>query len=296
MKRHGRTGLIRSGAWSLLLLVGCARSRGSEPSPSTPDPNPAADAQADSAADVAIDLEALASDPAAALPGTVVRHGRYDVRQLLHERGFVVAMTEELEVHELGGRFVGRIASKSDETPMPPSVLVFVTDDQGRLERVSWRGLPGSSTVEHEFDQITARGDGPKLEVVRTKRLSSFIQRVTVPGAWTLDGALALEYLPLWSPAPTTPPEQAEWVSIQLQAGPKPARIRLAQRGKEPIKVGGHEIDTWRYQAVTEAPLSAVVWVDEHGLVVRRLEQSEGEASTQWDTIYVPLAGDRLAR
>jgi hypothetical protein len=300
MERHGRIRVIRLVASSILLLGGCAGSRGPEPSPSEPDPKSAAGAkpaaEADPAPDVVIDLEVLAADPAAALPGTLVRHGRYDVRQLMHEGGFVVAMTEELVVHELGGRFVGRIASKSDETPMPPSFLVFVTDDGGRLERVIWQGLPGTSVAEHEFSRISARSDGPKLEIERTKRLSSSIQRVTVPGAWTLDGALALELLPLWSAAATARPEQAEWVSIQLQPVSKPERIRLAQRGKETIKVGGHEVDVWRYQAVGESPLTAVVWVDEQGLVVRRLEQSEGEASTQWDTIYVPLAGDRLSR
>jgi hypothetical protein len=291
MEWHGRSCVIRWVASSILLLGGCASSPGSKPSPSEPDPK-----SVDPAPDVVIDLEVLVSDPAAALPGTLVRHGRYDVRQLMHEGGFVVAMTEELEVHELGGRFVGRIASKSDQTPMPPSILVFVTDDQGRLEHVLWQGLPGTGEVVHEFSRISARSDGPKLEIVRTKGLSSLIQRVTVPGAWTLDGALALELLPLWSPAPTARPEQAEWVSIPLELGSKPERIRLAQRGKETLTVGGHEVDAWRYQAVADAPLSAMVWVDEQGLVVRELEESEGEGSTQWDTIYVPLAGDRLSR
>jgi len=293
--------VIRLVASSILLLVGCTRSPGPKPSPPEPDPKsaadpkPAADAQADPASNVVIDLEALAADPAAVLPGELVRHGRYDVRQLMHE-GFVVAMTEELEVHELGGRFVGRIASKADETPMPPSFVVFVTDDQGRLEHVIWQALPGTSAVAHEFDRVAARSDGPKLEIMRARGLSSSIQRVEVPGVWTLDGALALELLPLWSAAPTERPEQAQWVSLSLESVSKPARIRLARRGKEPLKVGGHDVETWRYQAVTEGPLSAVIWVDEHGLVVRRLEQEEGEASTQWDTIYVPLAGDRLSR
>lgn len=300
MERHARIGVIRLAVSSILLLVGCAGSRRPEPTPPEPGPKtaagatPAADAQADSAPDVAIDLEALASDPEAALPGALVRHGRYDVRQLKPERGFVVVVTEELVVHELGGRSVGRIASKGDETP--PSSLVFVTDDQGRLEQLIWQSLPGASDVTHEFSRITARSDGPKLEIVRTRGLSSSIQRVTVPGTWTMDGALALELLPLWSTAATERPEQAEWVSIQLQPVAKAGRVRLAQRGKETLKVGGHEIDTWRYQAVSESPLSAVIWVDEQGLVVRRLEQAEGEADTQWDTIYVPLAGDRLSR
>lgn len=300
MKRHGRIGVIRLGASLLVLLVGCVRSTAPEPSPPASDPRsvagaePAADARAEP--DVVIDLEALAADPGAELPGTMVRHGRYDVRQLRHGGGFVVAMTEELEVHELGGRFVGRIASKGDETPMAPSFMVFVTDDQGRLAHVIWRGLPSTSAVTHEYGEVTARSDGPKLEIVRTKGLTSSIQRLTIAGAWTLDGALALEHLPLWSAAPMTPPEQSEWISIQLQAVAKPARIRLAQRGKETIKVGGHEVDAWRYQSVAEAPLSSVVWIDEHGLVVRRLEDSEGDADTQWDTIYVPLAGDRLSR
>jgi hypothetical protein len=290
--------MLRLLASSILLLVGCARSPGPKPSPPEPDPKSVDGAKpaADPANDVVIDLEILASDPAAALPGTLVRHGRYDVRQLMPDRGFVVAMTEELVVHELGGRFVGRIASKGDEMPMAPSFLVFVTDDQGRLEHVIWQGLPGASDVTHEFSKITARSDGPKLEIVRTKGLSSSIQRVTVPGAWTLDGSLGLELLPLWSAAATARPEQAEWVSIQLQPVAKAERIRLAQRGKETITVGGHEVDVWRYQAVADSPLTAVVWVDEQGLAVRRLEQSEGEADTQWDTIYVPLAGDRLSR
>lgn len=300
MKRHGRIGVICSGA-SLLLLVGCASSSKPKPSPSEPGPKPAAEAKADPkpadpTSDEVIDLEALISDPKAALPGKVMRHGRYDVRQLMHEGGFVVAMTEELEVHELGGRVVGRIASKSDETPMPPSLLVFVTDDQKRLAHVIWRGLRGTSAVTHEFSQISARADGPKLEIVRTKGLSSAIQRLTVPGAWTLDGALALEHLPLWIASATARPEQAEWVSVELLPGPKPERIRLAQQGKETIKVGGHEIAAWRYQAVAEAPVSSVIWVDEQGFVVRRLVHEEGDASTQWDTIYVPLAGDRLSR
>ena len=180
--------------------------------------------------------------------------------------------------------------------PLDSSLLVFVTDDQKRLAHVIWRGLRGTSAVAHEFSQISARADGPKLEIVRTKGLSSAIQRLTVPGAWTLDEALALEHLPLWIASATARPEQAEWVSIELLPGPKPQRIRLAQQGKETIKVGGHEIATWRYQAVAEAPVSSVIWVDEQGFVVRRLVHEEGDASTQWDTIYVPLAGDRLSR
>lgn len=298
--------MIGSGVASLLLLVGCAGSPAPQPSPAGPDAKsgagaqPAADSAADSAADPAsdevVDLEALVSDPAAALPGTPLRHGRYDVRQLMHEGGFVVAMTEELEIHALGGRIVGRITSKSDETPMPPSRLVFLTDDQGRLAHVIWRGLPGTSAVAHEYGQVSARADGPKLEIVRTKGLSSSIQRVTVAGAWTLDGALALEHLPLWSTSSTARPEQAEWVAIEHLPGPKPQRVQLAQRGKETITVGGREVATWRYQAVAEGPVSSVIWVDEQGFVVRRLEHEDGDASTQWDTIYVPLAGDRLSR
>lgn len=42
---------------------------------------------------------------------------------------------------------------------------------------------------------------------MRTKGLSSSIQRVTIAGAWTLDGALALEHLPLWSASSTARPE-----------------------------------------------------------------------------------------
>lgn len=300
MTWHGRIGVIRWGASLLVLLVGCVRSTGPEPSPPVPDPKSVAGAEPAASAgaepDVVVDLEALAADPAAELPGTLVRHGRYDVRRLKHGGGFVVAMTEELEVHQLGGRVVGRIASKGDETPMAPSFMVFVTDDQGRLEHVIWRGLPSTSAVTHEFSEVTARSDGAKLEIVRTKGLTSSIQRLTITGAWTLDGALAVEHLPLWSAAPMTPPEQVEWVSIQLQAVAKPARIRLAQRGQETITVGGHEVDAWRYQSVAEAPLSSVIWVDAHGLVVRRLESSEEDAGTQWDAIYVPLAGDRLSR
>ena len=300
MERHARIGVTRLVVSSILLLVGCAGSRRPETAPPEPEPKaaagptPAADAQADPAPDVVIDLEALSADPQAALPGTLVRHGRYDVRQLKQDRGFVVAMTEELVVHELGGRRVGRIASKGDETP--PSFLVFVTDAQGRLEHLIWQALPNTTEVTHEFSRITARSDGPKLEIVRTRGLQSSIQRVTVPDAWTLDGALALELLPLWSAAATARPEQAEWVSIQLQPVAKAQRVRLAQRGKETLKVGGHEVDAWRYQAVTDSPLSAVIWVDEQGLVVRRLETADGEASTQWDTIDVPLAGDWLSR
>jgi hypothetical protein len=280
--------VIRRVASSIVLLGGCASSPAPGPTP-VGDPPPAADARADPANDVVVDLEALIADPTAALPGTPVRHGRYDVRQLMHEGGFVVAMTEDLEVHALGGRFVGRVARKSDATPMPPSILVFVTDDQRRLQRVIWHGLRGTSAVEHEFSRITASSDGPKLEVVRTKGLSSSIQRVTVPGAWTLDGALALELLPLWSATPTARPDGAEWVSIRLESGVAPERIRLAPRGKETIEVGGHEVEAWRYQAVTDSPLSAMVWVDLQGFVMRKLEQSAGEASTTWDTIYVPL-------
>lgn len=295
MERHGRMRVIRRVASSIVLLGGCASSPALGPKP-VGGPPPAAGAPADPAHDVVVDLEALIADPTAALPGTLVRHGRYDVRQLMHEGGFVVAMTEELEVHALGGRFVGRVASKSDATPMPPSILVFVTDDQRRLQQVIWHGLKGTSAAEHEFSRITASSDGPKLEIVRTKGLSSSIQRVTVPGAWTLDGALALDLLPLWSAPPTARPDGAEWVSIQLESGVAPERIRLAPHGKETIEVGGREVEAWRYQAVTESPVSAMVWVDEQGFVVRSLEQSAGEASMRWDTIYVPLPGDRLAR
>lgn len=289
--------VVAAGMGSLLLLVGCTRSPHPTPSPVAPgstevaDPQPAA---ADAAPGEAIDLEALIADPAAALPGALVRHGRYDVRRLRDKGGFVVAMTEELEVHALGGRFVGRVARKSDLAP--PSLLVFLTDHEGRLEQMIWRGLRGTGDVEHEFGEITARSDGPTLEVVRKRGLSASIQRVTVPGAWTLDGALALELLPLWSTAAQAPPAQVEWVSIRLPPGIKPERVRLAQRGKETITVGGHEVDTWRYQAMGAAPVSAMIWVDEQGLVVRRLEQAAGEEGTQWDTIYVPLAGDRLFR
>lgn len=300
MKRHGRAGVVVAGVWSILLLVGCTRPPASTPSPVAPeptpdaDPRPAADAQTKAAADEVVDLEALIADPTAALPGTLVRRGRYDVRRLRPKGGFVVAMTEELEVHALGDRHVGRIARKGDLAP--PSLLVFLTDDEGRLVHAIWRGLPGTGDVEHEFGEITARSDGPKLEIVRKRGLSSSIQRVTVPDAWTLDGALALELLPLWSTAATARPEQAEWVAIRLAPGTKPTRVRLAQRGKESLPVGGHEIDAWRYQAVGEAPLSAMIWVDAQGLVVRRLEQPAGDESTQQDTIYVPLSGDRLFR
>lgn len=289
--------MVSSGASSLLLLVGCARSPHPTPSPVVPgqaavaDPKPAAEAEV---APDEVDLEALIADPVAALPGARMRHGRYDVRRLRDEGGFVVAMTEELEVHELGDRLVGRIARKGDQAP--PSWLVFLTDDAGRLEHMIWRGLPGTGDVEHEFGEITARSEGPKLEIVRKRGLSASIQRVTVPGAWTLDGALALELLPLWSAAATARPEQAQWVSIRFEPGTKPEHVRLAQRGKETLTVGGHEIDAWRYQAMGAAPRSAMIWVDEQGLVVRRLEQAAGEEGKQWDTIYVPLTGDRLFR
>lgn len=298
MKRHGRIGVVAAGASSLLLLVGCTRSpppKQVAPSPTAvADPQPAADAEADAALDEGVELEALIADPAAALPGALVRHGRYDIRRLRDKGGFVVAMTEALEVHELGGRFVGRVSRKGDLAP--PSSIVFITDQGGRLEQMIWRGLPGTGDVEHEFAEITARSDGPKLEVVRRRGLSTSIQRLTVPGAWTLDGALALELLPLWSVTAAARPEQAEWVSIRLPAGLEPKRVRLAQRGKETINVGGHEVDTWRYQAAGAAPVSAMIWVDEQGLVVRRLEQAAGDEGTQWDTIYVPLIGDRLSR
>lgn len=280
-------------AWSLVLLGGCASTPALGPTP-VGGPPPAADARVDPAHDVVVDLEALIADPTAALPGTLVRHGRYDVRRLLHEGGFVVAMTEELELHTLGGRFVGRVASKGDA--VPPSILVFVTDAQGRLQQVIWQGLQGTGAAEHELDRVTASSDGPKLEIVRTRGLSSSIQRVTTPGAWTLAGALALDLLPLWSATPTAQPDGAEWVSMKLQPGFAPERIRLAPHGKETIEVGGREVEAWRYQAVTDSPLSAMVWVDEQGFVVRSLEQSAGEGSMQWDTIYVPLPGDRLAR
>ena len=135
MERHARIGVIRLVVSSILLLVGCASSPGPDPK-AVAGAKPAEDAQADPAKDVVIDLEALASDPAAALPGTLVRHGRYDVRQLMHEGGFVVAVTEELVVHELGGRFVGRIASKSDETPMPPSLLVFAVSSEDAVRAI----------------------------------------------------------------------------------------------------------------------------------------------------------------
>lgn len=286
--------MVAAAASSLPWLVGCTRSPHPEPSPVAPAvASPQPDAEAGAAADEAVELEPLIADPTAALPGALVRHGRYDIRRLRDKGGFVVAMTEELEVHALGRRFVGRVSRRGDLAP--PSVLVFLTDEGGRLEQMIWRGLPGAD-VEHEFGKITARSDGPKLEITRMRGLSASIERMTVRGAWTLDGALALELLPLWSATATARPEQAQWVSIRLAPGLEPKPVRLAQQGKETIAVGGHEVDAWRYQAVGTAPVSAMIWVDEQGLVVRRLEQAEGEGGTQWDTIYVPLTGDRLFR
>jgi hypothetical protein len=255
-------------------------------------------AQADAAAPAAIDLEALASDPAAALPGTRVRHGIYEVRQAMHEGGFVVAMTEELAIHELGGRFVGRIASKSDATPMPPSYLVFTTDEQRRLDRVIWRGLKGTSAVEHEYGQASFRDDGPELEIVRHKAaaLSSSTQRMAVPDAWTLAGTVALEYLPLWAEASVAKPQKAQWVTVGLEPEAERQPTRLEHRGKQTIAVGEHEIEASRYETLGEGP-PVQIWVDEQGLVVRRLEPSEDdESATGWETIYVPLPGDPLAR
>jgi hypothetical protein len=299
MKRRGRVGVVVAGASLLLWLGGCTRA--SRPAPS-PGPTTPADAPADAAPSEeaeAVDLEALIADPAAALPGTPVRHGRYDFRRLRDEGGFVVARTEALEVHALGSRLVGRVTREGERSP--PSVLVFLTDAEGRLAQLVWRGLPGRGDVEHEFGEITARSDGATLEVVRKRGLSTSTQRVTVPGAWTLDVALALEQLPLWSVAAAAPPAQGlpaqvEWVAIDVSPEAKPERVRLAQRGKETLAVGGHEIDTWRYQTAGTAPLSAMLWVDAQGWVVRRLDQAASDEGTQWDTIYVPLAGDRLSR
>jgi hypothetical protein len=304
MKRRGRVGVVVAGASALLSFGGCTRAPRPEPSPVTPSPTTADAATADTATDEVVDLEALIADPAAALPGALVRRGRYDFRRLRGKGAAAVAMTEELEIHALGERRVGRIARKGERSP--PSLLVFLTDHEGRLAQLIWRGLPGTGDVEHEFSEITARSDGPSLEIVRKRGLNTSIQRVTVAGAWTLDVALALELLPLWSAAATArpeqappeqaPPEQVEWVSIRTSPGTQPERVSLARRGKETLTVGGHEVVTWRYQPAGSAPLSAMIWVDDEGLVVRSLEQEAGEGGTQWDTIYVPLTGDRLLR
>jgi hypothetical protein len=302
MSPHRRLGVALLVASPLLLLAACKSSSAPDPSPSQPGVDVATKAppgaKGEDAPPAAIDLEALSSDPTAALPGTLVRHGRYEVRQALHEGGFVVSMTEELAIHELGGRFVGRIASKSDETPMPPSFLVFVTDDQRRLEHVIWRGLKGTSAVAHEFSRASFRDDGPELEIVRHEAaaLSSSIQRMKLSEAWTLAGTVALEYLPLWSEASVAEPLKAQWVSLRLEPDAERQPIRLEHRGKQTIEVGKHEVEASRYETLGKGP-PVQIWVDEQGLVVRRLEPSEDDgAQTGWETIYVPLPGDPLAR
>jgi hypothetical protein len=329
MSSHERLGVILLAA-APLLLAGCNGSPAPDPSrsqpgvearpiadeKSVPNAEPSADTKAataiepsptpkvdaaipkvDAAAPPTIDLGALSSDPAVALPGTLVRHGRYEVRQAMHEGGFAVSMTEELAVHELGGRFVGRIASASDATPMPPSFLVFVMDDQRRLEHVIWRGLPGTSVVEHEFIRVSLRTEGPELVIVRKKGMfSSAIERVKVADAWALGGTVALEYLPLWSETPAARPQKAQWVSFQLLFDADRKRVQLEHRGKQKITVGKHEVEASHYETVGKGP-KVEVWVDEQGLVVRRLEPSEDdETQTGWETIYVPLPGDPLSR
>jgi hypothetical protein len=294
MSLHERFGMVLLAA-ATLLLAGCKPVADAKPIAPT---QPLASAQVETAPPAAIDLEALSSDPAAVLPGTLVRHGRYEVRQSMHEGGFVVAMTEDLTVHELDGRFVGRIASASAETPMPPSFLVFVTDDQRRLEHVIWRGLKGTSAVDHEFSRVSFRDDGPELEIMRNAAglLSSSIERVSTADTWTFNGAVALEYLPLWSEAPATRPKKAAWVSLRLHPDDKAERVQLELRGKQKLAVGQHEVEASHYETVGKGP-SVEVWVDEQGLVVRRLEPSEDdESETGWETIYVPLPGDPLSR
>jgi hypothetical protein len=321
MRRHRRTGVTLSIA--ALLLGGCDRSPTPAPSPASPsaaatpapDAEPAAVAapqspsvgavpppstQPDPAppAVETIDLEALAATPSATLPGTLVRRGRYDVRQSMLEGELVVAMTEELTIHELGGRFVGRIASQSDNTPMPPSFVVFATDDLRHLQHVIWRGLQGTSAVEHELSRASFRTDGTEVEIVRTKSpLSSSTEQAAISGAWTLRGPTALEYLPLWSVAPAARSAKAEWSSLGLEPDSGPERIQLEPRGKKAFAVGGHEIDTWHYKTAKKKSAPSVeLWIDEQGLVMRRLEVSKGELETRWDTIYVPLPGDPLSR
>lgn len=324
MRRRRRTSVSLSVA--ALLLYGCDRSPAPAPTPSPPPPSAAAtptphaepaavaapqspsvaavppsSPQPDPAPPVVetIDIEALAATPTTALPGTLVRRGRYDVRQSMLEGGLVVAMTEELTIHELGGRFVGRIASQSDATPMPPSFVVFATDEHRRLQHVIWRGLQGTSAVEHELSRASFRTDGTGVEIVRTKSpASSSTERATSSDAWTLRGPVALEYLPLWSVAPAARSAKAEWSSLGLEPDSGPERIELQPRGKEALEVGGHEIDTWHYATVKKksAP-SFDVWIDEQGLVMRRLEVDDDEMGpTRWDTIYVPLPGDPLSR